>query len=99
MTALSESEPVPEAATALVGSLKILIPLSGLIDQAAESARLAKEIARLRKDLERGVAKLGNADFLGRAPAEVVDKERTRVAELQISVTKLEEQLARIRPL
>ena len=99
MTALSESEPAPEAATALVGSLKILIPLSGLIDQAAESARLTKEIAKLRKDLERGAAKLGNADFIGRAPATVVDKERARVAELQLAMTQLEAQLARIRPL
>jgi valyl-tRNA synthetase len=99
ITELGENEPAPEAATALVGGLNILIPLSGLIDQAAESTRLAREIAKLRKDLERGVAKLGNTDFLGRAPAEVVDKERARVAELQRSVTKLEEQLTRIRSL
>ena len=99
ITELGETEPVPEAATALVGGLKILIPLSGLIDQAAESARLAKEIAKLHKEMERGVAKLGNADFLGRAPAAVVDKERARVAELQLTLTQLEAQLTRIRQL
>jgi valyl-tRNA synthetase len=79
--------------------MKILIPMSGLIDKAAESARLSKEIAKLRQEAERGQAKLGNADFIGRAPAEVVEKERARVAELQTAVTKLEEQLARIRQL
>ncbi len=96
---LGEDEPAPEAVIALAGGMKILIPMAGLIDKAAETARLDKEIAKLRKEAERGVAKLGNADFLGRAPAEVVEKERARVAELQIAVTKLEEQLARIRQL
>ena len=45
------------------------------------------------------MAKLDNANFIGRAPAEVVEKERARVAELQAAATKLEEQLARIRQL
>jgi valyl-tRNA synthetase len=96
---LGEEESAPEAATALAGSMKILIPMAGLIDKAAETARLDKEIAKLRKEAERGAAKLGNADFLGRAPAEVVEKERARLTELQLAVTKLEEQLARIRQL
>jgi valyl-tRNA synthetase len=96
---LGEDEPAPEAATALVGAMNVLIPMSGLIDKAAESARLEKEIAKLRKETERGAAKLSNADFLGRAPAEVVEKERTRVAELQTAIAKLEEQLVRIREL
>ncbi len=96
---LGEEEPAPEAATALVGGMKILIPMAGLIDKAAESARLDKEIAKLRQEAERGMAKLDNANFIGRAPAEVVEKERARVAELQLAATKLEEQLARIRQL
>ena len=96
---LGEEEPAPEAATALVGGMKILIPMSGLIDKAAEMARLSKEIAKLRQEAERGAAKLDNANFIGRAPAEVVEKERARVAELQAAATKLEEQLARIRQL
>jgi valyl-tRNA synthetase len=99
ITELGETEPVPEVAAALVGSLKILIPLAGFIDQAAESVRLEREIAKLRKELERGAAKLDNADFIGRAPAAVVDKERARVVELQVAMTHLEEQLARIRQL
>jgi valyl-tRNA synthetase len=73
--------------------------MSGLIDKAAEIRPPDKEIAKLRKEAERGAAKLGNADFIGRAPADVVEKERTRLAELQTTVTKLEEQLARIRQL
>ena len=96
---LGDEEPAPEAATALVGGMKILIPMAGLIDKAAESTRLEKEIAKLRQEAERGAAKLGNANFIGRAPVEVVEKERARVAELQIAITKLEEQLTRIRQL
>ncbi|MDG4561699.1 MAG: valine--tRNA ligase [Candidatus Competibacter sp.] len=94
---LDDHAPVPEAATALVGGMNILIPMAGLIDKAAEIARLDKEIAKLRKEEERGAAKLGNADFLGRAPAIVVEKERTRLAELQTAIVKLEEQRTRIR--
>ena len=63
------------------------------------SARLEKEIGRLRKEVERGAAKLANRDFTGRAPAEVVEKERARVAELQQAMTRLEEQLTRIQRL
>jgi valyl-tRNA synthetase len=96
---LGEQEPAPEAATALVGGMKILIPMTGLIDKAAEITRLTREIAKLCQEAERGEAKLGNADFLGRAPAEVVSKERARVMELQLAKTRLEEQLARIRQL
>jgi valyl-tRNA synthetase len=96
---LGEEEPAPEAATALVGAMNVLIPMSGLIDQAAEIARLTKEIAKLRQETERGAGKLANPDFIGRAPAAVVEKERARMTELQIAVTKLEEQLARIRQL
>ena len=99
ITWLGEDEPAPEAATTLAGGMKVLIPMSGLIDKAAETARLDKEIARLRKDAERGAAKLSNTGFLGRAPAVVIEKERTRVAELQTAIAKLEEQLAKIQQL
>ncbi|MFZ4790177.1 MAG: class I tRNA ligase family protein, partial [Candidatus Competibacteraceae bacterium] len=99
LTWLGENDLAPEAATALAGRMNLLIPLSGLIDKAVESARLTKEIAKLGKEAERGVAKLGNADFIARAPVEVVAKERARVAELQIAVAKLEEQWVRIQHL
>ena len=97
ITWLEAGEPAPESATALVGDLQVLIPLAGLIDQAAESARLGKEIEKLRKELDRGEAKLANPSFVDRAPAEVVEKERVRVAELRAAVGTLEEQLARMR--
>ncbi len=99
ITWLGESDSAPDVATALVGGMKILIPMADLIDKAAESARLNKEIAKLRKEEDRGTAKLDNADFIRRAPAAVVEKERARLTELQHAVAKLEEQLVRIQRL
>ena len=77
--------------------MKLLIPLAGLIDKEAELERLEKEIARLRDTLARSKEKLGNANFVDRAPAEVVAKERLRVNEMQSSLRQLDEQLQRIQ--
>ena len=99
VTWLEPKDVAPESATALVGEMQVLIPLAGLIDKAAESARLGKEIERLRRELERAEAKLANPSFVDRAPAEVVLKEKDRVTELRGSIEKLEGQLARIRAL
>ncbi|MGH8503469.1 MAG: valine--tRNA ligase [Gammaproteobacteria bacterium] len=98
LTWLDQREP-PESATALVGQMKILIPLAGLIDKQAELARLEKEISKLRATLERGDAKLRNASFIERAPAQVVEKERARVDDLRSALAQLEAQSARIRAL
>ncbi len=94
---LEAGDHAPESATALVGEMQVLIPLAGLIDKDAELARLGKELARLAGDIERCDAKLANRNYVERAPAHVVDKERERLAELRISHAALEEQLARIR--
>ena len=59
------------------------VPLAGLIDVGAEVARLDKEIARLGQEVARVEAKLGNESFVARAPAEVVAKEREKIAENQ----------------
>jgi valyl-tRNA synthetase len=99
ITWLDEAATAPESAITLVGGMKILIPLAGLIDKAAEIARLNREIDKLRKELERGEAKLNNVDFLGRAPAPVVEKERTRVAEMKAAAARLDEQLQRMQRL
>ncbi|MEW5837106.1 MAG: valine--tRNA ligase, partial [Pseudomonadota bacterium] len=69
----------PAAAAAVVGSLRVLIPLAGLIDLTAEKARLAKEIARIEGEIKKCEGKLGNANFVANAPAEVVAQERQRI--------------------
>jgi valyl-tRNA synthetase len=99
VTWLNENEPAPESSTALVGNMKLLIPLAGLIDKDAEIARLAKELERRKNELVRCEQKLSNASFVDKAPAAVVDKERARAADLQTAIGSLETQLARIQAL
>jgi valyl-tRNA synthetase len=96
---LSANDNAPESATALVGEMKILIPLAGLIDKDAELARLNKEISKLEVNLEKNRARLGNPSFADKAPADVVEKERARVAEMDTALTQLKEQLAKISAL
>jgi valyl-tRNA synthetase len=92
-------EPAPEAAIALIGEMRLLVPMSGLIDKQAELARLDKEIGRKRQDLERVAAKLANPNFADKAPAEVVAKERERQQELSSALEVLEDQRRRIEAL
>jgi valyl-tRNA synthetase len=99
ITWLREGDSAPESAIALVGNMKILIPMAGLIDKEAELNRLRREIDKLCKDRDRGKSKLGNPNFVGRAPVEVVEKERSRVAEMETVMLKLEEQIQRIKRL
>ncbi len=91
--ALNDGAGAPESATTLLGSMKLLIPLEGLIDKQAETARLNREIEKLDKDLSRARAKLENPSFVERAPKEVVQKEQTRVQEFEAAIAKLKEQL------
>ena len=99
ITWLDQGDKPPQAATALVGAMKILIPMAGLIDKEAELRRLAKEIEKLDRDLSRSEGKLANDSFVDRAPPEVVAKERARVAEFHAAKNKLLEQKARIETL
>ncbi|MBI5451476.1 MAG: valine--tRNA ligase [Gammaproteobacteria bacterium] len=92
-------ETAPESATALVGDMKVLIPMSGLIDKDAELTRLDKEISRLAQGVERSEAKLGNPGYVAKAPPQVVAQERQRVAEMQASLDQLREQQQKIRSL
>jgi len=89
----------PESAIALVGEMKVLIPMSGLIDKQAELARLEKEIGRLRAELERTEKKLANPSFVDKAPPAVVQKERDKLSEQRTAIGKLEEQERTIRSL
>ena len=86
-----------DATTALAGETTLLVPLLDLIDPAVEVERLAKEIARLEQDLERVTNKLANADFVARAPAAVVEKERKRAADNANSIERLRQQVVKLR--
>ena len=93
---LDDSAIPPESAMALLGRLKLHIPMEGLIDKNAEKERVERELDRARKELSRSEAKLTNESFIERAPAEIVEKERLRVEESKALIARLEEQRTRL---
>lgn len=96
---LGAEEREPLAAIALVGEMRVLVPMAGLIDKDAELARLDKEIARLQGEVQRVGGKLSNASFVDKAPPAVIDKERAKLAEAEQALAKLAEQRERIATL
>lgn len=96
---LEAGEQAPMSATALVGEMQVLVPMAGLIDKDAELARLDKEIQRLEGEVKRVGGKLANEGFVAKAPSEVLDKERAKLAEAEQALSKLVEQRERIASL
>jgi valyl-tRNA synthetase len=80
----------------VVGEATVMLPLAEVIDLGAERARLAKERARAEGEARKIEAKLGNADFVARAPEEVVEENRERLAAAQGEMARLDAALARI---
>ena len=96
---LAADAQAPLATTQLVGAMEVLVPIAGLIDKDKEIARLNKEITRLDKEVARFEGKLSNETFISKAPAELVEKERVKLAEAQTAQAKLNEQLTAIQAL
>jgi valyl-tRNA synthetase len=90
---------VPESATALLGELRLLVPMAGLIDPQAEIERLSKRIAKNEGDIGKLRGKLGNENFVRNAPPEVVAGDKARLAELEGQNDSLRQQLERVRRL
>ena len=87
--------PDANAPVALTSTAKWMLDIK--IDVAAESARLSKEIVRLENEVGKAHAKLGNASFVERAPAAVVDQEKKRLAEFEVTVAQLKIQLQKLK--
>ena len=79
------------AALTVVGASEVYVDLTGVVDLVAERQRLTKEMARLDETLAFLAGKLARADFVERAPAEIVERERTRLADARALREKLEE--------
>ena len=93
---LSPGEALPEAALAILGDLKIAVPLAGLIDVAAELKRLDKQLERTEKELTGLTGRLENPAFVERAPVAVVEKERARAGQLRRELGELNAQRERL---
>ena len=96
VTWLSEGDTAPESATGLVGEMQILIPLAGLIDKDAETARLNREIEKINKQLQGVMGRLNNPSFADKAPANVVAQVQQQADEQQAALAQLQEQLVKI---
>ncbi|MGO9758115.1 MAG: valine--tRNA ligase, partial [Roseiarcus sp.] len=83
------------SAQMLVRDTVAVLPLAGVVDIDAERARLAREIAAQRKEVAGVDAKLANADFVARAPEEVVEENRERREAALARIVKIEAALAR----
>jgi valyl-tRNA synthetase len=94
-----EEADAPQAAMALVGEMKVLIPLAGLIDRDAEIERLTKEITKLKDNLEKTEARLNNPNFADKAPEQVVKQARDQAEVQRTKLQDLEHQLGKIQSL
>jgi len=85
----------PKGTPAAVTSIgEVYMPLDGLIDVDAEKKRLSGQIEKIDKEIAKVNGKLNNEQFVSRAPAALVDKERTALAEIEAKKAQLEEMLA-----
>jgi len=96
---LEAGQDAPPSATALVGDMRLHVPLAGLIDIDAERARIGKQRTRVHAELDKATAKLANENFVNNAPDAVVTQERERVADFEQQLALLDEQLERLESL
>ena len=99
ITVLSASDEQPPALSALAGTLEIMVPLEGVVDIDKELGRLDKELERLATEKVRLAGKLSNENFVARAPADVVAKERAKLADLETAASSVEAQKTKIQEL
>jgi valyl-tRNA synthetase len=94
---LACDEEAPQSATALLGKMRLLVPMAGLIDTAAEKERLGKLRDKATADLKNSESKLSNEKFVNNAPEAVVTQERERVASFKQQLEQFDEQLVRLQ--
>jgi valyl-tRNA synthetase len=98
LSGIATADSAPQGAVQLIVRGEVAaLPLQGVIDFAAEKARLEKEMARAKSDIARIDAKLANADFIARAPEDVVEGEREKREEAETRRRKIEEALERLK--
>ncbi|MEU9241209.1 valine--tRNA ligase [Streptomyces sp. NPDC048385] len=93
-----EGDGFSATATLPVAGATVALDLSGTIDVAAERKRLAKDLASAEKEKAQAEAKLGNEAFLAKAPDNVVEKIRTRLAKAEGDIVRLQNQIDNLPP-
>ncbi|HVT34100.1 MAG TPA: class I tRNA ligase family protein [Nevskiaceae bacterium] len=95
---LAAGEAAPQSSAALVGGMKLLVPMAGLIDKDAELARLARQITKLESDIEKTRTRIANPNF-GKAPANVQQQAQDQLAKLEHDLVVLKQQEMSIKAL
>jgi valyl-tRNA synthetase len=90
----SLAEPLEQSATVVAGSLTLYVPLAGMVDLDQERTRLTKDMTDVQAEIERAETLLGRPGFVERAPAQVVEKERDKLAGLRDRLERLQSHLA-----
>ena len=93
---LASVDHAPAAAAAVVGELKLLVPLEGLVDLGAERTRLDKELKRVEGEIAKCQNKLASETFVANAPAAVVEQERKRLLDWNLQREALAAQRAKL---
>ncbi|KGM55147.1 valyl-tRNA synthetase [Lysobacter daejeonensis GH1-9] len=93
---LASADQAPAAAAAVVGELKLLVPLEGLVDLGAERTRLDKELKRVEGEIAKCQNKLASETFVANAPAAVVEQERKRLLDWNVQRDALAAQRAKL---
>ena len=92
-------EPPRMAATAVVGDIRVFVPLEGVVDPDAEIARLEKELSKVQKEFSAVDKKLSNENFLTKAKPEAIQKQKDRQTALSAKLSGLGEALEKMRAL
>ncbi|WP_201586597.1 valine--tRNA ligase [Psychrobacter jeotgali] len=96
---LKEGDEVPLSSSSMVGQLRVLVPMKGLIDPTAELKRLGKSYEKLQKQADGISRKLSNEGFTSKAPAEVVEAEKVKLAELEGQLKTMDKQMEELKAL
>jgi valyl-tRNA synthetase len=86
----------PKTVSSVAGGITVLIPLEGLVDVGREVGRLTKELTQLETEIGKTEARLASPEFTVKAPPQVVEKERVKVAGFKEKAAKIRERLAQL---
>jgi valyl-tRNA synthetase len=86
-----------QAMSAVVTNAEVFLPLADLVDIRVELERLEKEVARLQSEVDRVEKKLGNPQFVQKAPADVVEAERAKAVDYKAKLAAVQERISALR--
>ncbi|MFC0820708.1 valine--tRNA ligase [Moraxella marmotae] len=99
LTIVGDGDEVPLSSQSMIGSLKVLVPMKGLIDPTAELGRLQKVRDKLQTQADSIAKKLANEGFVAKAPAAVVEGEKAKLAELTEQIAQTDKQMGELSSL